>query len=149
MNECLVDWNFQVHTSKLQLLTKVREEVQQVTHLNNQEKNEQLSSKDVRWEDILNKAEELCQSMTVEGNIRWPPACNISNAQTPPKGCRAHPTQHQNNQNGESSHNNNGQQKKPFFKKKFTKQLKMSWKNEHPKKNQLKRRQMQGAPAAG
>ena len=44
----------------LQLLTDVRKEVQQVTHLNNQEKNKALSRKDVGWEDILHKAKELC-----------------------------------------------------------------------------------------
>ena len=43
------------------------------------------------------------------------------------------------NQNGKSSHNNNGQQKKPFFKKKFTKQPKTSWKSEHLRKNELEK----------
>ena len=37
----------------LQLLTKVREEAQKVTHVNNQQKNKTLSANDVGWEDIL------------------------------------------------------------------------------------------------
>ena len=73
--------------------------------------------------------------------MHWPPACNINDFQTPPKGCGANLTLFKNNgnQNGKSSHNNNGQQKKPFFKKKFTKQPKTSLKNERPKKNQLEK----------
>ena len=56
----------------LQLLTKVMEEVQLVTCLNNQEKNKQPPSNNVEWKDILDKAKESCQSMTIKGNIRWP-----------------------------------------------------------------------------
>ena len=67
----------------------VRKEVQQVIHLNNQEKKKAVSKKEVRWEGILDKAKESHQSMTVKGNICWPPVCNINNSQTPPKGCRA------------------------------------------------------------
>ena len=69
----------------LQLLMSVRKEVQQAIHLNSQEKNKSLSRKDVRWEDILDKAEELCQSMNIEGNICWPPACDINKSCTPQK----------------------------------------------------------------
>ena len=54
----------------LQLLTEARKAVQEVTHLNNQEKNNQLSRKGVGWDAILDQAEELCRSMTVEGNMR-------------------------------------------------------------------------------
>ena len=63
-----------------QLMTKVREEVSQVTHLNNKEKDEALAQKDVGWEDILGKAEELYRTMTVKGSVRWPPACNINDS---------------------------------------------------------------------
>ena len=69
----------------LQLLTSVRKEIQQVTHLNNQKKNKELSKKGIGWGDTLDKAEELCCSMTIEGNVCWPPACNINDSQTPPK----------------------------------------------------------------
>ena len=37
----------------LELLTKARENVQQVTHLNNRDKNIRLSNNNVGWEDIL------------------------------------------------------------------------------------------------
>ena len=48
----------------LQLLTKVRDEVQKVTHMNNQQKNTRtLSANNVGWEDILDQAKELHQSM--------------------------------------------------------------------------------------
>ena len=39
----------------LQLVTKVREDVQQVTHLINQEKSEKPSSRNVGWEGTLDK----------------------------------------------------------------------------------------------
>ena len=57
--------------------------------------------------------------MTVKGNTHWPPACNINDSRTPPKGCGANLTQIGNNgnQNGKSNHCNNGQHKKPFSKK--------------------------------
>ena len=112
--------------------------MQEVTHLNNQEKNNQLSRQGVGWEDILNQAEELHRSMTVEGNMRWPPQCNINDSRTPPKGCRTNLAQIRNNRNqkGKSNHCNNGQHKKPHPKKKFTRQPKTSWKNKRPKKNQ-------------
>ena len=42
----------------LQLLSEVRKEVQEVTHLDSQEKNKALSVKNVGWEDILNRAKE-------------------------------------------------------------------------------------------
>ena len=70
----------------LQLLSVVRKEVQEVTHLNNQEKNRRLSGKNAGWEDILDRAKEPHQSMTIEGNVRWPPACNDNNSAAPPKG---------------------------------------------------------------
>ena len=44
----------------LELLTKARESVQQVTHLNNREKNTESSNNNVGWEDILDQAEEPC-----------------------------------------------------------------------------------------
>ena len=43
----------------LQLLMSVQKEVQQVTHLSNQEKSKVLSKKEVGWEDILNESKEL------------------------------------------------------------------------------------------
>ena len=125
----------------LQLLSVVRKEVQEVTHLNNQEKNRRLSGKNVRGEDILNCTKELHQSVTIEGNARWPPACNVNNSAAPPKGCGTHLTQCKHNgcQNGELNHHNNGQHKKPFSKKKFARQPKTSWKNKRPKKSQLEK----------
>ena len=83
----------------LQPLTSTRDKAQQVTHLGNQEKNKTPSKKGVGWEDILDKAEELCQSMTIKGNICWPPACDINNSQMAPKGHRANLTQHKNSRN--------------------------------------------------
>ena len=79
--------------------------------------------KSVRWEDI------------------WPPACNIDDSRTPPKGHGTNLAQHKNNGcwNGKSTHHNNGQHNKTFFKKKFTKQPKTSWKNKRQKKSQLEK----------
>ena len=68
----------------LQLLTKVRKEVQNVTHVNNKSKNEHLSQQGLGWEDVLDQAEELCRSMNIEGDVRWPPACNINDSAVPP-----------------------------------------------------------------
>ena len=116
----------------LQLLTDARTKVQKVTHLNNRQKNAELSQDGVGWEDILDKAEELYRSMTIEGNVRWPPACNINDSKTPPNGFGAtNLTQlkHNGHRNGKSRHNNGGQHKKPSGKKKFNKQPKTSWKN--------------------
>ena len=84
----------------LQLLTPVGKEVQQVTHLNNQEKNKAPSRKDVGRQDTLDKAKDLHQNMTVEGNIHLPPECNINDSQTSPKGGhRAKLTQCKHNRN--------------------------------------------------
>ena len=125
----------------LQLLTRVQKEVQEATHLNNHKKNEKSSQQNLGWEDTPDQAKELHQSMTIKGNTRWPPACNVNHSQTPPKGHGADLTQIRNNGNcnGKSSHNGNGHHKKPFFRKKFPKQPKASWKNEHPRKNQLEK----------
>ena len=97
--------------------------------------------KSVGCEDILDQAVELHQSMTVKGNMHWPPQCDINDSRTPPKGHGANLTQIRNNgnQNSKSNHHNNGQHKKPFSKKKFTRQPKTSWENKHPKKNQLEK----------
>merc|ERR1711884_155072 len=75
------------------LLTKVRKAVAQVTHLNSAEKDEKLSSQGLGWEDILNEAEELYRTMTVDGNVRWPPQCSVDDSKAPPQGYGAHLTQ--------------------------------------------------------
>ena len=127
-----------------QLLTKAREEVSQVSHLNNREKDHALSQKEVGWEDILGKAEELYRTMTVDGSVRWPPACNINDSRAPPRGYGANLTQYKFN-NGKkdkkthSKNKNNGQHKKQSFKKKTENPKNGSWKNERPKKHQLER----------
>ena len=83
----------------LQLLTDVRKAAQEVTHLNNRDKNDHSSKKNVRWEDILDQAEELCQSMTIEANVRRPPQCNINDSSSPPKGFGTNLAQMRNNGN--------------------------------------------------
>jgi len=136
-----------------QLMTKVREEVSQVTHLNNKEKDEALAQKDVGWEDILGKAEELYRTMTVEGSVRWPPACNVNDSRAPPRGYGAHLTQYKFNgkSNGDKGNKRNkgkgnqlknkynGQHKKQSFKKKNENSHNASWKNERPKKHELEK----------
>ena len=79
--------------------------------------------------------------MTVEGNVRWPPQCNINDSKSPPKGFGTNLAQmrHNGNRNGKSNRHGNGKHKKPFSKKKFTRQPKTSWKNERPKKSQLEK----------
>ena len=131
-----------------QLPAKVREEVQQVTHLNNKEKNEKLSEKNVGWEDILRKAEELHRNMTVKGSDRWPPQCNVNDLKALPNQHGAHLTQckfgnNGNSENGEkgcSKHENenNGQHEKQSFKKKGDNSEKGSWKTERPTKSNCK-----------
>ena len=96
--------NHECTHAMLQLLTEARKALQEVTHLNNQEKNKELSTNSVRWEDILDQAKELCQSMTIKGNTRWPPACNINDSQTPPKGCGVFLAQFKNNRIKTVSH---------------------------------------------
>ena len=123
-----------------QLLTEVRKEVAQVTHLNNQEKNEAMASKGVGWEDILQEAESLYRTMTVPGKVRWPPQCNIDDSKSPPQGFGAHLTQYKfesgghdkNRKKGYSKNKNNGQHKKQSFKKKGNKSKNGSWKTERP-----------------
>ena len=129
------------------LLTEVRKEVSQVTHLNNKEKDKALATKGVGWDDILKEAERLYRTMTVAGKVRWPPQCNIDDSKAPPQGYGAHLTQYKfgNNGNGKnqkkgySKNKNNGQHKKQSFKKKGKNSKNGSWKTERPKKHQLEK----------
>ena len=47
----------------------------------------------VGWEDILREAEDMYKSITAEGYICWPPACNPSHTKVPPNNFGANLTQ--------------------------------------------------------
>ena len=75
------------------LLTKVKENALQITHLNNVQKAAFMSQNDVGWEDILDQAEDLYKEQMVEGLERWPPASNPKDSKKPPSNFQANLTQ--------------------------------------------------------
>ena len=107
------------------LLTKVKREIPKHNHLSNADKLTAMSKEEVGWEDILQEAKDMYQSMTAEGYIRWPPACNPSNSKVPPNNFGANLTQinngkhsngngknivrkNQKHKNGNGNHSKNG-----------------------------------------
>ena len=75
------------------LLQEVKAQALQITHLNIEEKAKHMNQNDCRWEDILNKAEDLYKEQMVDVLERWPPACNTRDSKAPPSQLTANLSQ--------------------------------------------------------
>ena len=71
----------------------MKKEIPKNNHLSNTDKLNAMTMAKVGWEDILRQAEDMYKSMTAEGYICWPPACNPSDMKVPPSHFGANLTQ--------------------------------------------------------
>ena len=142
--------NSEYQTPMYQLLDKVKRAVGEVSHLNNQDKLKTMSRKGVGWSDILKEAEETYKGMTIERNVRWPPACNTTNLKAPATNFGANLVQtmgkgHNNSNRKGKFKRHSGKSQDSGKQKKKSNDSKFAWKTSPPKSSE-KRGSINGHP---
>ena len=65
------------------MLESIKKEITQTGHMNNKGKIKHITVKNVRWEDILEKADKIYSGMATPCNVQWPLALNPHDTETP------------------------------------------------------------------